>query len=187
MLLTGSALTALLGVWEHWQKGQLPWGYYGVFIGLCFFVASFRAWRKEYIENRKGPQILMEWNSSDRQRDTIRLRNIGNSSALNIRVGPFSWEELTWHRQIEMSSIHPNDEISQEAQFTRTTNSGIGEIGYMRYILNSSSLQRDPLSLDVTFVDINNTTFVRTFLLRHGNNISSVVVVELGPLAVKRS
>ena len=187
VLLTGGSITALLGLWERLWKEPLPWSYYSVIIGFFLLFASFQAWRKEHVENRKGPQILMEWNSSDRQQDTIQLRNIGNSSALNIRVGGFSWKELVWDRPIEIPSIHPNNDISQDAQFSRTTSLGSGEIGYMHYILESSSLQRDPLSLEITFEDVNNTTFARTFRLRLGNSVSSRVVVDLGPLAVKRS
>lgn len=185
-LLTGGTLTAALVLWERWKAEPISKGIYGVVISFFFFIASFLAWREEHVENRNGPQVVMEWDSPNRPgvHDTIRLRNIGRSSALNVRVGRFSWPELNWHRPIEIQSIHPGQESSREAQFEVTTNNSIG---YMRHVLESSTGHRDRLSIEVTFSDVNNTIFKRTFVLRRGDGMSPDVLVDLGSLEMKRS
>jgi len=134
------------------------------------------------------PDIFIEWDSGRRHRhDKILFRNVGTVSAFNITVGEFSWSELYWHRNIEIQAIHPEKEISVEAQFAEKGSSGTDYIGYLHLIFNSRKYEdRAPLSIDVTFSDPRRTTFTRTFILRKDSE-GSGVIVEMGEIKIQRA
>jgi hypothetical protein len=177
-----------LGLVEHSRDKAIP---SFAFFTLCiplFWIGAYLAWRKQYIANREGPDILMEWDSKDGQLwDMVRFRNIGRTSALRVELLDFSWTGFSWHRIVQFQSIHPGEaEVRAEAQFS------VGNtIGYMHSDLPMNQEHRKiPLSVSLRFFDSNNTKFIRTFIL-HPKLAPSVgsdsyIIVEIGKLKITR-
>ncbi len=187
--LPGSALAALTGYGQSlgWIHPGKNW--YFVILAVGFLFSMFVAWKKEYIENRNGPDVLMEWDSkTDERRDVVRLRNIGRTSALRVELLDFSWAGYSWHQIVQFQSIHPGEpELRAEAQFG--TGNTIGNM-YSTLLMNQGH-RKIPLSVSLRFFDSNNTEFIRTFLLRPILPVPSVdsnsyVIVETGKLKIIR-
>ena len=186
--VAGTAIGALIGLSQHLGHWETPHKVYWASLGLGILYSFFTAWQKEYVANRDGPDISMEWDSGQPWNvDRVRLRNIGASSAFNVSLGPFSHPWLTWHRTVEQQSIHPTDlEKDLDAQFK---NSNGGERGHLGHILESSKENEfDSLTLDIVFFDRNNTKFTRTFSLQPGGGptLGPRVKVVRGNLKVER-
>lgn len=186
-LLSGGLITVALGLWERYQGKSVPGGTYGFVIGLCLFVASFLAWRKEYSANRTGPDIIMEWESSSGHQDVLTLRNIGISTALNVKVGNFSWAELTWRHSIEVQFIEPQQSVKEEPSFLWSVIPTHSDLGYMWRCLISGEDKPERLNVTATFQDRHRNLFTRTFILRHPDNlVHQRVFVDLGKLTIQR-
>ena len=131
------------------------------------------------------PDVMMEWDSTQQSgtKDKIKLRNIGKLTALCIKVGEFSWPELTWHRPVEFQSLHPNEPgQSKESQFSCRLGSS-NEIGNMsRAIDKVQGFKRGPLMVPITFSDQYGNEYSRTFYLERGATGDPAVMVTLGPL-----
>jgi hypothetical protein len=149
-------------------------------------MAAFLAWKDEYVPNRNGPEILLEWQSHEYGSDTITIRNVGETTAFKVALLGFSWSALNWHRRIEFPSIDPKDMRSCEAQFNREINPGHLEIGYLRGILQLSE-RPETLSVSVGFENIYGGSFHRSFkfeLVQAGQNIE--IACRPGKLQVMR-
>jgi hypothetical protein len=134
------------------------------------------------------PVVLMGWDSGSQPwtEDKIRLRNEGETTALCVRVGEFSWPELLWHRPVEVQFLEPKGpEIVREADFVCTLASG-HEVGYMYRVLQSfeESVGRQPLRIPVAFSDSKGNEFTQVFILQRGASGNPSVMVTLGPLRV---
>jgi len=190
--LPSSALAAAInymGQLRGWTIGRLVWV---AVLSSGVVLSMFRAWRKEYVQNRTGPKIMLEWLSKGghrrlRTHDMVRLTNCGHAIAININVGAFSSAQVTWHEPIEVQSLAPGRHIEQWAQFG-VQKPGIREIGYMSIFLLEYELRNDapPFSVEVSFSDVNQTIFSQTFYLCRGNATESEVTVTLGPPTTKR-
>ncbi len=187
--LAGSALMGVIGLGQslEWWKP----GYKAYPVLACGFLFSlFEAWKKEYVENRKGPQIFMEWDSGQPwHNDRLRFRNLGTSSALNVKVGPFSRPELHWYSEIEIQSIHPGDAEKNVVADFALSKGNQHNVGHLGHILKSQYKNSEPLSVDIIFWDANRTRFTRTFILRQGTGgrLGPEVVVEMGHLRIERT
>jgi uncharacterized membrane protein YfcA len=53
-LVTGGSLMAGLGPWGWATHQQIKPDWYWILIGLTFILASFAAWRQEWIANKRG-------------------------------------------------------------------------------------------------------------------------------------
>ena len=136
----------------------------------------------QLIANR--PEIILSWDSTNQPwaKDCLRLKNIGTSAALCVKLGQFSWPDLVWHRLVEIQSIDVGEEVSQEAQFSQRKEYR-HDVGHMGRVLQSR--QDSPLTLDVTFLDINSAEYSRCFTLRGGESGGPTVMVVPGPLKMK--
>jgi hypothetical protein len=110
VLLTGGAITAFLNLAERKIGRNVSWPAYGVVLLLFVIVACFRAWEKEYVANRDGPEIHLEWIPSKTfKHDEVRLRNTGRASATQVTIKGFSWPELSFVEPLVINVIHPNE------------------------------------------------------------------------------
>jgi len=161
-----SAFFTALGIYILASGKGNNWSLWASIVLAVFLlmIAAFLAWKEEYVPNRHGPEILMEWQSRDHGSDMIVIRNIGEKTAFNVAVLDFSWSALGWHRRIQFPSIDSKRERSCEAQFGRTIATGHGEVGYLRAILALSE-RPETLSVSVGFDDIHNSRFRRPFSL----------------------
>ena len=107
--VTGSVIVAIMALGQALGWWRIGPKLYGWVVAGGFVVSAFVAWKKEYVQNRDGPDVLMEWDPSSKHADMVRLRNIGNKSALRVEILEFSWEGFSWHRSIEIQSIHPGE------------------------------------------------------------------------------
>jgi hypothetical protein len=190
--LPSSALAAILSLlagakgwnWPHWM-------YYAVG-GVGFVYSFFEVWREEYVPNRQGPRISVDWKSttthqdqSDDRRmstgeDEIKIKNIGTSSAFGVRLGDFSTPQIGWHRRIEIQTLHSNAEKTVRPEFSVEVGPHSHEIGYMRYIL-----AKNPVSLPLLWSDINQTSYVQRLTLHSGEDVRRIRVVY-GPIKATR-
>jgi hypothetical protein len=191
--LPSSALAALVGYLQNirgWNPG--PRTYIGI-LTLGFLFSTFVAWRKERVENRTGPEIVIEWESSHPwNQDVVRFRNLGKSAALLVEMGDFSWPELSWHRRIVIQSLYPGSQPSvMVAEFNEEGKApNDNYVGHLGHVLDSTRYaNRKPLSVDVTFSDQNGTKFTRSFILRRGTGgtTSPGVLIEMGKLKMTRA
>jgi hypothetical protein len=161
-----SAFFTVLGIYILGSGKNTGWSFSAsiVLAVLLLMVAAFLAWKDEYVPNRHGPEILLEWQSHEHGPDTITIRNVGGTTAFKVAVLEFSWSVLTWHRRIEFPSIDSKDKRSCEAQFQREISPNHGEIGYLRGILVLSD-RPTSLSVWVSFENIHNRRFRRSFSL----------------------
>jgi hypothetical protein len=140
---------------------------------LLLMVAAFLVWKDEYLPNRRGPEILLAWESHEHGTDTVTIRNVGETTAFNVAVLDFSWSTLGWHRRIEFPSIDPKDKRTCEAQFRRDISPHNGEIGYIRNILTLPE-RPQTLSVSIGFENLNGWRFQRSFtleLVQAGQNV----------------
>ncbi len=170
-----SALFTALGIYILGTGKSNDWGFWAstVLAVLLLMVSAFLAWKDEYVPNRHGPELLLEWQSHEHGSDTITIRNVGETTAFQVAVLEFSWSALTWHRRIEFPSIDPNDERSCEGQFGREISPGHREVGYIRGILVLPE-RPQTLSVSLGFENIHRSRFCRSFtldLVQAGQNI----------------
>ena len=164
-VLLSCALFTLLGIFVLGTGRSNLWAFWAsLILAVCLLmVAAFFAWKDEYVPNREGPEVLLEWQSQE-PRDMISIRNIGAIAAFNVAVLEFSWSALLWHRRIEFPSIDPQSSRTCEAQFAREVSPNHGEIGYLRHILRLSE-RPNPLLISVAFANIHGHRFQRAFTL----------------------
>jgi len=164
--LMSSACFTGLGIYILGTGKSNDWAFWASTVLAVFLLmaAAFLAWKDEYVPNRRGPEILLEWQSHEHGSDTITIRNVGETTAFQVAALEFSWSALTWHRRIEFPSIDPKDARSCEAQFGREISPGHGEIGYLRGILRLPE-RPQTLSVSVGFENIHRSRFRRSFTL----------------------
>jgi hypothetical protein len=187
--LSGSAIAGAIGITQGlklWQPRARV--YVGLVVfGVCF--SFFEAWRKERVLNRNGPDVFFNWESG--HRDFMHFRNIGQTTALNVRVGEFSWPELKWRKPIELQALHcDGNNMTVESDIYKTRDD-VHQLCSLGSFLGSARLRREPLLLDVSFSDSGGNRFTRTFRLR-SNIVSGVylnrqVMVEMGTLRMTRN
>jgi hypothetical protein len=198
-------LLAMLQVWWGWLPssflaGVMAYGhnflgwptgpkYYVTFLFIGFLCSSFTAWRKEWIENRNGPEIVISWEASRShgRASGIRCRNVGKASAFNIVVAGFSWPELSWHMPIQIPAVHPGGEgVWMETQFVEKPASDARDMDFLPLVLRKDIYKnREPLTLNVTFSDVNRTEFRRTFIILPIAKTEGVRIL-IGHLKIKR-
>jgi hypothetical protein len=191
--LAGSAAMGLVGLLQALKIWRDP-SYKVYVILLCsgVLVSFFEAWEEEYVLNRNGPQIMLEWisKSSSRSRagDVVRLMNCGRSHAINISIGNFSAPEIRWYEPICVQSLAPGSHAEDYAKFAVLKRPNLQEMGYMSVFLLEHELKNNhaPVSLEVRFSDMNRTRFTQTFYLQRTDTKDSEVTVSLGPLKIQR-
>lgn len=179
-------LTFIIGMWEHAHSRSLT-----AFILVCvsvplFWMGAYLAWRREYIANREGPEIVLEWETSGRgstRRDLATLKNIGKQTAVCVKIGDFSWPDLIWGRHIEVQTIDAGQKETIEAHFGLEHLNGL-DLGYMDVVLKERN--RPPLTVTVAFLNMNSIEFCRTFLLNKGSDGGPSIVVTPGALKTRR-
>jgi hypothetical protein len=186
--LMSSALFTALSLYVVESGKSNYWSFWAsiVLAVILLMMAAFLAWKDEYVPNRHGPEILLEWRSHEHGWDAITVRNVGEATAFKVAILDFSWNALTWHRRIEFPSIDPNDRRSCEAQFGREIAPGQGEIGYLRGILLLPE-RPEALSISVGFENIHGCGFRRFFdlnLVQASENME--IVCKPGKLHVIR-
>lgn len=186
--LMSSAFITALGIYSLGSGKSSNWSFWASVILAVFLlmIAAFLAWKDEYVPNRQGPEILLEWESHEHGSDTITIRNAGDTTAFNVAALDFSWNALTWHRRIGFPSIDPKQARTCEAQFSRMIAPGHSEIGYLRGILLLPDRPKI-LSVLVGFENIQNSRFHRSFsmeLVQAGQNV--LIACKPGRLQVIR-
>src|SRR6266404_4094827 len=81
--LMSSALFTILSVYAAATNRSNTWFFWAsiVLIFCSLLIASFLAWREEFVANLAGPQILIDWTSHEHGHDTISFRNVGTETA----------------------------------------------------------------------------------------------------------
>jgi hypothetical protein len=136
-----------------------------------------------------GPDVVLDWESTSKNWDKVRLRNIGKESAFNVTLDRFSWPELSFIVPVQVNVIHPNTpDMVIEPKFSEKT-SGTSNIGCLNTVLRSPSYNsREPLEVTITFTDTNGTIFERNVVLEagHGGDWGPEILVTLKELKRKQ-
>jgi hypothetical protein len=144
-------------------------------IGLVKSVFGFISGRS----HKEPPAIWLDYISSSQpwHQDQVVLRCDGTAMAVDVRVGNFVSNDITWHRRIGIQSLAPGESKTIEAQFSYALRLG-HEIGYMHRVLRGGRR----VGLPVTFCDLRGNEYTRVFILRQEANATSAVSVRLGKL-----
>lgn len=132
---------------------------------LLLFVAAYLAWRKEYLANIGGPEILVRWSVDMIQRDVLDFRNEGTALALQIAVGPLLHPELGWSRPIYIPQLDARANRTVEADFFRFVGGGNVELGRMLHVLHTLP-ESAKVSFRLSYQNLQGTRFERLFTLR---------------------
>jgi len=186
--LPSSSIAALFGFGDHIIKWSSPRWIWITVLVLGVAYSAFEAWRREWVENRDGPQIAMSWDSVGQpwHKDAITFRNVGSSSAFNIRLIEFSWPEISQVYSVELQALHSGKALTLHPSLIEKDEDSSPSVAYLSRILHVSRYRdRKPLEVKVAFSDVNRTQFVRTFVLRSIYPLPGVMV-DIGDLEVKR-
>jgi hypothetical protein len=180
--LPSSAIAAGIGLAQGLNRLQPKVWMYFVVLVLGVGYSMFRAWQEEYVANRNGPQISVEWNSrgNSRSKDFVKLRNIGSTTAFCVSFGEFSIRTVRWHDVLDIQALHPNEEVIREVKFA-VGEIGKAEIGYMCFVV-----AKQDVSIPISYSDVNRTEFTRWVHLTQSGNRDFPVLVTLGELTAKR-
>lgn len=175
----------------QWPMGAKVW----LSLGAVFlFVAAFLAWRKEYLDNIGGPELILHWHSNPRNAgegarwDQVEFINRGSDIAIDIRLGDFSLPELAWTHPITVPDLETGTSHRVEAHFQRIVNQhGHVEICYLRHVLHALKEGEQPLEITLSYSNLRGTRFRRSFeLLLTDVGLERVIQCRPGKLEVKR-
>ncbi len=194
--LMSCAVFTFIGIWAAARGKSNKWIVEISLAATAFLllVAAYRAWKDEYVQNRNGPRIMMEWisksSSTHTGGDNVRLTNCGHSLAANINMEKFSLPEIKLFRFKAVQSLKPGDhvEIPVSLSIERSANDHVLE-SMSRFLLEHE-LKKSPASVnvEVCFSDVNQTHFNQTFeFRRQDSKDSEVMVSSIGRLKVTRS
>jgi hypothetical protein len=194
--LMSCAVFTIIGIWAAARGKSNTWTVEISFAAAAFLLlmAAYRAWKEEYVQNRNGPRIMMEWisksSSTHTGGDIVRLTNCGHSFAANISMEKFSLPEIKLFRFKDVQSLKPGDhvEIPVSLAIERSPHDHVLE-SMSRFLLEHE-LMKSPASVnvEVCFSDVNQTCFIQTFeFRRQDSRDSEVMVSSIGRLKVKRS
>lgn len=116
-----------------------------------------------------GPDVVLDWESSSKNWDKVKLRNIGTTSAFKVELDKFSWPELLFSEPIKVNVIHPDTpEIIVHPHFTENIGT-VSNIGRLDAALRLPHFNdREPLEVMITFQDSSQREFSRSFKLAPG-------------------
>jgi hypothetical protein len=191
--LGGSAVMGLLALLQALKVWEYP--SYKIYVSLLclgFLVSTFEAWREEYAPNRSGPRIMLEWisksSSTHMGGDIVRFMNCGRSLAVNISMKNFSLPEMGLFKFKDLQSLEPGDHvvISVNLVIERAANDHLGT-SMSRFLLEHGLNENPtPVTVEVSFSDINQTNFIQTFELSSQDTKDSEVMVDPVRLKVRR-
>ncbi|MGC2331315.1 MAG: hypothetical protein WA581_07675 [Candidatus Acidiferrales bacterium] len=148
-----------------------------------------RAEAREAITGSDGPDVVLDWESSDSNNDVVKLRNIGKGTAFRVILKDFSWPELSFTAPVEVNNIHPNEpEMARDVYYFEKLPSGASSVGRLNMDLRSGRYKdRSPLRVKLRFSDTHGAEFERDFILEPGRGWGPHVLVTPGRLKKTRS
>lgn len=192
--VAAAALLFVIALWEHAHDKPVPAFWFVFLTVLPFWIGAYFAWRKQYVANRNGPDIHLDWIPPDRygSRDEVRLSNTGKETATQVTLEKFSWPELSFPEPLVINAIHPNQAVVREPQFIEKAKSDPhrATVGHLSEILRSlTNHDREPLQVFVSFRDMNQTKFERAFVCEAGpgGEWGPLIKIRPGKLTVSRA
>jgi len=185
---SAAAVSFAAGVWEH-ARGRPLTAFTLLLLGvLLFCVGAFLAWKKEYDQNRTGPQIVVEWNCGQGWNpDIATIRNVGPEIAFNVLIeSATSWPEIAWNDSKEIQSITANGaNASIEANLGEQTIEGANLHRRVRTLFHTSRFKgRNSIEIYISFSNVHSIRFTRTVILRRSLGSDNAIMAELGKLKV---
>jgi hypothetical protein len=187
--LPSSAVAAIIGLIANAEGWTLPRYLYVGIVALGFVYSFYAVWRYEYVANRNAPQLTVDWVSLSRYttnefrltgNERVTISNTGDIPAIDVRLGNFSRESVTWHKQPVIQTLHAHDSFQFKPELSVKVGPNSHEVGYMQHLI-----AKEPVSVILLWSDTNGTRFRRLLTLDFAVDVQTICV-DYGRISADR-